>query len=247
MAENQQSREKIKKCNVALEQKVHEFEQASLNNRIEIMGIEKLPGENLKELISKVGDTINVNTSEIEWARRVTTTRPLKTSAKPAPIVVKFKVSGANSRDTWLAQRRKMMEVTSDKLTGGSATNKIYINEALTKVTRTLLWNTKKQLYGVYNIPGFDVNVYTRCGRRGGGVLVYSRAGLCARLSQKPLLVSGERAAEFVSIVCDWQVRSLRNYAVRTSKWPWTFKLVWTRRDGQAKITIYFKNQNNGE
>ncbi|XP_045535244.1 uncharacterized protein LOC123721239 [Papilio machaon] len=167
LAENQQSREKIsrlektvvninnkcvyfEKCNAALEQKIHEFEQASLNDRIEIVGIEKLPGENIKDLISKVGDTINVSTSEIEWARRTTTTRLMKTSAKPAPIVVKFKVSGADSRDIWLAQRRKMTEVTSNKITGGSATNKIYINEALTKVTRTLLWNTKKQLHGVY-------------------------------------------------------------------------------------------------
>ncbi|XP_037873608.1 uncharacterized protein LOC119629968 isoform X2 [Bombyx mori] len=167
IAENQQSREKIsrlektvlninnkcvylEKCNVALEQEIHAFEQASLNDRIEIVGIEQLPGENLKEVISKVGDIINVSTSEIEWARRTTTTRPLKTSAKPAPIVVKFKASGADSRDTWLAQRRKIMEVTSDKITGGLATNKIYINEALTKVTRTLLWNTKKQLHGVY-------------------------------------------------------------------------------------------------
>ncbi|RVE40167.1 hypothetical protein evm_015183 [Chilo suppressalis] len=158
IAENQQSREKIsrlektvvninnkcvylEKCNVALEQKIHEFEQASLNNCIEIVGIEKLTGENLEQLITKVADTINVSTSEIEWARRTTTPRPLKTSAKPAPIVVKFKASGADSRDTWLVQRRKLMEVTSDKITGGSATNKIYINEALTKLKKVKVKN----------------------------------------------------------------------------------------------------------
>lgn len=47
-------------------------------------------------------------------------------------------------------KRRKLAEINSSQTTGGSLQTKIYINEDLTKLTRALLWNTKKQLRGVY-------------------------------------------------------------------------------------------------
>ncbi|XP_060806374.1 uncharacterized protein LOC132903072 [Amyelois transitella] len=167
IAEHEKSREKInklekkvdninnkcvylEKCNIALEQKMRDFEQTSLKNNLEIVGIEQVPGENLKEIVSNIAQTLKVNTSDIESVRRASSTRVQKSDAKPSPIIVAFKSTGVESRDKWLAQRRNMMGVTSNDITTGSATNKIYINEALTKFTRALLWNTKKDLRGAY-------------------------------------------------------------------------------------------------
>ncbi|CAK1584076.1 unnamed protein product [Parnassius mnemosyne] len=137
----------LQKQNTALEQKLHEFEQASRKNNIEIVGIEQLPGENVTEIVSKIGDIINVSSSDKEWARR---TRSRKESTKPSSIIVGFKTTGTRSRDSWLSQRRNLSETTSNMITNGSALNKIYINEDLTKTTRALLWCTKKQLQGIY-------------------------------------------------------------------------------------------------
>lgn len=164
IAEHEQSKEKIiklektcagvnNKCiylqkqNAALEQKIHEFEQASRKHNIEIVGIEQLPGENVKEIVTKIGEVIDVSSSDVEWARR---TRPPREDSKPASIIVSFKTSGTGSRDAWLAQRRKLTNTTSNMVTSGAARNQIYINEDLTKTTRALLWNTKKQLHSIF-------------------------------------------------------------------------------------------------
>ena len=137
----------LEKCNTALEQKINDFEQVSRKHNIEIVGVEQLPNENIKELISKISTAIDVSCNDIEWARR---NRPLMGNNKPAPIIVGFKSTGTVIRDKWLAQRRKVTELTINIITGGSAINKIYINEDLTKTARALLWNTKKQLFGIY-------------------------------------------------------------------------------------------------
>ncbi|CAG5045531.1 unnamed protein product [Parnassius apollo] len=60
----------LQKQNTALEQKLHQFEQVSRKHNIEIVGVEQLPGENLTEIVSKIGDIINVSSSNIEWTRR---------------------------------------------------------------------------------------------------------------------------------------------------------------------------------
>ena len=133
----------LEKQNIAVEQKIHESEQVSRKHNIEIVGVEQLPGENVLEIVTKIGNVMNVSSTEIEWARR---TRPTQVGSKPASIIVAFKVAGADTRDKWLAQRRKLSDSKSNCFTNGSATNKIYINEDLTKSTRALLWSTKKQL-----------------------------------------------------------------------------------------------------
>ncbi|XP_049881351.1 uncharacterized protein LOC126377584 [Pectinophora gossypiella] len=137
----------LEKCNTALEQKIHDFEQVSRKHNVEIVGIEQLPGENVKDIVSKIGAVIDVSSADIEWVRR---SRPMKAGGKPAPIIVGFKSSGTESRDRWLANRRKLTATTSDMVTGGSASTKIYLNEDLTRNARVLLWNTKKQLHGTY-------------------------------------------------------------------------------------------------
>ncbi|CAG5022180.1 unnamed protein product [Parnassius apollo] len=132
----------LQKQNTVLEQKL-----VSRKHNIEIVDVEQLPGENVTEIVSKIGDIINVSSSDIEWARR---TRSPKESKKPPPVIVGFKTTGTRSKDSWLTKCRNLSDTTSNMITNGSALNKIYINEDLTKTTRTLLWCTKKQLQGIY-------------------------------------------------------------------------------------------------
>jgi hypothetical protein len=136
----------LEKCNLACKQKLQEYEQSMRNNNLEIAGIEYLPGENLKTVVTNIAAKIGANCDGIDWVKR---RRPPKEGSKPPPIVVGFKSSGAGSRDWWLANRRKI-EFTSDVVTGGVMKTKIYINKDLISTTRLLLWNVKKELSGIY-------------------------------------------------------------------------------------------------
>ncbi|XP_045538256.1 uncharacterized protein LOC106713295 [Papilio machaon] len=133
----------VEKCNTALEQKLHDYEQLTRKQNIEIVGLEAMPDENVTEIVSKLGKMINVSDDNIEWVRR---NQPRKQGISSASIIVGFKASGTKSRDAWLAERHKLSDITSDKITGGIKKSKVYINEDLTKSTRTLLWFTKKVL-----------------------------------------------------------------------------------------------------
>lgn len=133
----------LEKCNMALEQKVHEFEQDSRKHNLEIVGIEQLPNENVMAVVKKLGDSIGVSSAGIDWASRRSTRNM---NDKPAPIIIGFKISGTKNRDEWLANRRKLKELNSSTITGGTQCNKIFINEDLTKTSRELLWNAKTQL-----------------------------------------------------------------------------------------------------
>lgn len=137
----------LEKCNVALQQKIEQFEQTTRQHKIEIVGVEQLPGEKVEDLVAKIGNEINVTCEDIELAKRAFRSKP---DGKPAPIIVEFKTVGTRSRDLWLANRKQLKDITSDKIVGGPLTNKIYINEDLTHAARLLLWNAKNRLRGIY-------------------------------------------------------------------------------------------------
>ncbi|VVC98044.1 unnamed protein product, partial [Leptidea sinapis] len=104
-------------CNSALEQRLEEIDQSSCKNNIETVGIEQLPNEDVKITVDQIGETIGISCTDIGSAKR---SKPLKPGAKPAPIVVVFKNTGTESCDKWLAHRRKLTEVASKLITGGS-------------------------------------------------------------------------------------------------------------------------------
>lgn len=138
----------LEKFNLALQQSLQGYEQSARKQNIEIVGVEQMPDENVKEIVSKIGKIINVSSDDsIEWVRRM---QPRKLGTKPPSIIVGFKNSGMDCRDAWIAERRKLVDVTSNVITGGTKQDKIYINEDLSKSTRTLLWNAKKKLHGLY-------------------------------------------------------------------------------------------------
>jgi hypothetical protein len=137
----------LEKCNIALQQKIEQFEQATRKHRIEIVGVEQLPGEKVEDVVAKIGKEINVSCEDIELAKRAF---PSKPDRKPAPIIVEFRTAGTRSRDMWLAQRRQLKDVTSGSIVGGSMASKVYINEDLTHAARSLLWNSKNRLRGIF-------------------------------------------------------------------------------------------------
>lgn len=137
----------LEKCNIALDQKLQDAEQSSLKQNLEIVGVEYIPGENLREIVTKIGDEMGVKSNEIEWVKR---SRQSKQDNKPSSIIIGFKASGIESREDWLANRRKLIQLNNNSIiTGGSTTNKIFINEDLTKTIKTLMWNAKRQLKGI--------------------------------------------------------------------------------------------------
>lgn len=135
----------LEKCNLALEQKVHEFDQKLRKHNLEIIGIDYLPNENLREVVSKIGEKIGVGCDDIEWVRR---SHPYRSGMRPPAILIGFKTSGIESRDSWLVSRYKLKDITCSNIIGGQNNSKIYINEDLTKTTRTLFYTAKKELHG---------------------------------------------------------------------------------------------------
>lgn len=137
----------MEKCNSALEQRLHEYEQSTRKHNVEIVGVEQMPNEDVKLIIENIAKEIDVSTKDVEWVRR---SQPRKQQSKSPSIIVGFKTSGTETRDMWLSNRRKLADITSDKITDGTSKNKLFINEDLTKTTKELLWNTKKQLKSIY-------------------------------------------------------------------------------------------------
>lgn len=64
--------------------------------------------------------------------------------------------------------------------------------------------NINYSLLSFYNIKGYNLNSYVRTGRSGGGVLVYTRAELCACVCDLATPANCARAAEYVSITLDY-------------------------------------------
>ncbi|XP_030031483.2 uncharacterized protein LOC115448251 [Manduca sexta] len=172
----------LEKCNIVLEQRLDKFDQTSRKHNLEIVGIEQLPNENIQALIKTLGDMLEVNTTDIEWVSRLP---QRKSCDKPAPIKVGFTVNGTNARDAWLSQRRKLAEISSCDVTGGSQKYKIYLNEDLTKPTRELLWKTKKQLRGTYKyIWVHNGKILVKKGDGDKSILIQSEGDICDLLNK---------------------------------------------------------------
>lgn len=156
----------LEKCNLALEHKMQELEQSSHKRNIEIIGVEQLPGENWKQVVCNLSEKVNLRTDEIESVRR--NRIPKHGLDRPASIIAEIKVTGMQSREQWLAKRRDLT-ITSDIITNGTSKTKIYINEDLTKTTKSLLWNAKKELRGIYKYVSTSMVIRRKStGKKGG-------------------------------------------------------------------------------
>ncbi|KAG7305368.1 hypothetical protein JYU34_009431 [Plutella xylostella] len=163
----------LEKCNGALEEKIQEMQQKSRQYNIEIVGVEQLPEENMKDMMEKIGALLKVNTEHIYSFKRLLS----RNKSKPPPIMVRFRNDddGYAARELWLTQRR-LVKIVSNQITLGSSQDRVYVNEDLTRDMRDLLWKAKTELKDKYQF------VWVRNGR------VYAKKDTNA----KPLWVRSE-------------------------------------------------------
>ncbi|KAH9380087.1 hypothetical protein HPB48_009916 [Haemaphysalis longicornis] len=113
-----------------LKKDMNELEWHNHKLNLELHGIQKTEHENLLEKVNAVAASLKVpelTESDVTAVHRL----PSKPDKTPG-IIVRF--TRQTVRDKWLQNKKKLVEAKSD----------VFIQENLTKQTRTLLWETKK-------------------------------------------------------------------------------------------------------
>lgn len=133
--------EKIKE----IEDELHDLQQQSRKNHLEIHNLPQIEGEdeavlllNIISVASAVG--IEINEDDIEKCFRLNS----KNKSKPKPIIIQF--SSGKKRNKILAERKKI--VTQDQILkngNDDRTSRVYINESLTRYNKELLYKTKAE------------------------------------------------------------------------------------------------------
>lgn len=134
----------------ALEQRVAELEQEKLVDTLEVAGVPPKPNENIDEIVKKIAETLKVPTEVAESSR--TKRRGNENSDKPdagykAPIVLKMK--NTDHKKAWIAAG-KIAQLKANSIDCSFGENRIFVREALTNHTKTLLWQTKEHLKQTY-------------------------------------------------------------------------------------------------
>ena len=119
-------------------QSIDELEQYTRKYNLEIHGIPEVEEENLCEQVVKLGNLLNVNIqrSEIDICHRTASNN----SGKPRPIIVRFR--SYNAKRYLYAARKHLRGMDPGEHFGG--TEKIYINENLTRYRRDLFAKVRK-------------------------------------------------------------------------------------------------------
>lgn len=105
------------------------------------MGVEYKERENLKEVVEKIAQKLDVDSAGIERAWRL---RATKHNPNSCGIIVKFRTEGTKQK--WIENRKKM-RVNTDIFPNSSCSTKVFINEDLTKyhILLNILWQAKQK------------------------------------------------------------------------------------------------------
>lgn len=128
----------LEKYNQSLEYRIQELEQIDKNCNIELYGIDHNHEENVEKIVEKIASKLNTKTENIEKIWRL----PKRKDTKPSNVIIRF--TRQTFRDEWL--KRKKIVLTNNDIFSNGNSNRIYINENLTKEKKELLYNTKKNL-----------------------------------------------------------------------------------------------------
>ncbi|KAH9631136.1 hypothetical protein HF086_001071 [Spodoptera exigua] len=134
----------LEKCNKSLEDRINELEEKDKEKKVELAGLEKNNNEDISKVVTQIVHKLQLDPSEIEYAERVGREKP--GTEKPLPVVVTLKSKQA--RNKWLELRKS--NITNGQIYGTSYTNRVFINESLTRYKRSLLWATKLHLKKSY-------------------------------------------------------------------------------------------------
>lgn len=129
----------LETLNGALESRVRSLEQAERAKNIEIVGVEYKEHENLKTVVEKIAQKMDVNSTGIERAWRL---RGTKHNPNVCGIIVKFRTEEVKQQ--WIENRKKI-RLNTDIFPNSSCSTNIFINEDLTKYNRELLWQAKQK------------------------------------------------------------------------------------------------------
>lgn len=132
----------LEKCNKALEERVMKMEQRELELNIELVNVQTCEQENVMEIVGKIAKELNLNSEEVAKAHRM----PGNSTKAPRPIIVTLQTSEA--RQNWL--KCKKSAITNKSIFKNENTERIYINENITRHLRQLFWTAKTKLKDTY-------------------------------------------------------------------------------------------------
>lgn len=127
---------KILKLNVKQTQiNLNNLDQYGRRCNIEIHGVQQRHNENVKSIVTDIGNALNLPVDKIDVLHRLKTEKN-----KRAPIIVRF--LSRSSRDAWLSKRNSGL--VSNNIVQGSDDQRIFINVNLTKYNKNLFWKCRE-------------------------------------------------------------------------------------------------------
>ncbi|KOB59281.1 Uncharacterized protein OBRU01_25320 [Operophtera brumata] len=129
-----------------LEQRNVELEQQQLGDHVEIAGIPDSNDVDLPKLVESLVVKLGAPKDDVVSVRRLPSRR---TGSGP----VQVRVRQESTRQQLMSSARESTIIAKDlmpNLTGSPATEKIYIRKALTTYNKSLLWQAKQEMKGIY-------------------------------------------------------------------------------------------------
>lgn len=126
----------------ALEQGLHQLEQKNLSSSIEINGIPEIPIKDINKIIGEIGSKLDLDKQDIRSVQRLP-------GSKTKPGVILLEMKSREAQEKWINSGKEKCPTVGSLLPEVSkenATQRVYIREALTKHTKTLLFNAKNLL-----------------------------------------------------------------------------------------------------
>lgn len=129
--------EQIKKIN-NMEERINGLEQYGRNRQWEIHNMPEVPGEQLAEIVVKLGTKIKVEIkkTDIEVIHRI----PSSNGNKPKTIIIEM--NSRKKRNEIIEAKKKI--VTQNDILGSGTSGRIYINESLTPYNKDLFWKARE-------------------------------------------------------------------------------------------------------
>ncbi|CAG9093551.1 unnamed protein product [Plutella xylostella] len=123
-----------------LQEETNQREQWLRANNLEIKGVPQKQGENLLDIVVKIGSEINypVTKTSINYVARV----PSRDTSTPKPIIVSF--INRYMKEDFIAAARSLNKPLTPENINLHGTMRIYINDHLTVANKQLLLKTKE-------------------------------------------------------------------------------------------------------
>lgn len=137
----------LQKINAVLEEKVTAMELKEVEKNIEISGVEILKDENdkeIKKVVEIIAKKLDLKDEDIEEVKRVGREKNQENRSRPILVTL----ASIEAKKAWLLKKKTGL-INSDIITNGN-TDRLYINDCLTKHMRNIFWSTRTTLKGIF-------------------------------------------------------------------------------------------------